>query len=192
MHIGPQRPLLILDLDETLVHGRDGPDPALPPADFSVLGYYIWQRPGLAAFLAAAGAWFDLAVWTASTLPYAQAVLERIMPADLPLAFVWSRTDCTWRLDRERGEFYWLKNLNKVKRRTGRRLERIVIIDDSPRKLNRHYGNLLRVRAFTGRADDTELIDLLPYLGWLGAAENMRVIDKREWRSWGGPGQHGD
>ena len=178
-----QRPLLILDLDETLIHARETPPGMEQSGHFAVFSYTVWERPALTTFLNTVSAWFDLAIWTASTLPYAQAIVERIIPPAVPLVFLWTRTECTWRLERERGGYYWLKNLNKVKRRVGYRLEQMLILDDSPRKLTRHYGNLLRVRPFTGQPADTELADILPYLDWLRTVDDMRTIDKRPWRS---------
>jgi carboxy-terminal domain RNA polymerase II polypeptide A small phosphatase len=103
MQLHPQRPLLILDLDETLVHARETAPADRPPCDFTVFSFPVWRRPHLAEFLLTAGAWFDLALWTAATPPYAQAIVERIIPAELPLRFVWTRAECTRRLERERG-----------------------------------------------------------------------------------------
>ena len=56
------------------------------------------------------------------------------------------------------------------------------MLDDSPEKLARHYGNHIRVRAFTGDAKDTELRDLLPFLNGLRSVENVRTVEKRHWR----------
>lgn len=43
------RPLLILDLDETLVHARTKPLPHAP--DLSIAPYVLYRRPGLEGFL---------------------------------------------------------------------------------------------------------------------------------------------
>ena len=40
--------LLILDLDETLIHGTS--EPIKRPADFEVFGYHIYLRPYLSTF----------------------------------------------------------------------------------------------------------------------------------------------
>ena len=68
-------------------------------------------------------------------------------------------------------------------KRLGYRLERVLMIDDTSRKLERHYGNHLRLRPFLGQDDDTELRDVLPFLNILRKAPNLRVIEKRNWRA---------
>jgi RNA polymerase II subunit A small phosphatase-like protein len=101
------------------------------------------------------------------------------------LKFVWSRDRCTQCLDSELLDYYWLKDLKKVKR-LGYPLERVLMIDDSSEKLQRQYGNHLRVRPFVGGTDDTELRDVLPFLETLRASENLRAVEKRFWRRGGG------
>ena len=53
--------LLILDLDETLIHATA--DRIRGDFAFQVYHYYIYLRPGLAEFLAQCAAHFTLAVW---------------------------------------------------------------------------------------------------------------------------------
>ena len=74
-----------------------------------------------------------------------------------------------------------MKDLRKV-RAAGYPLERTVAVDDSPAKHARNSGNLLRVSAWTGRPDDTELLDVAAYLRWLDTHENVRIVEKRGWR----------
>jgi RNA polymerase II subunit A small phosphatase-like protein len=57
------------------------------------------------------------------------------------------------------------------------------MIDDTPQKLERHYGNLIRVSPFEGDSSDNELRNLLPYLNWLRSFDNVRTIEKRWWRN---------
>jgi RNA polymerase II subunit A small phosphatase-like protein len=57
------------------------------------------------------------------------------------------------------------------------------MIDDSPEKLGRHYGNHLQLRPFEGNPDDRELLDVLPFLEWIKDQPNFRVIEKRNWRN---------
>lgn len=173
------RSLLILDLDETLVHASESP--LEHPHDFEVGPYVVYRRPGLDAFIRAMHAHFDLAVWTSSTRLYAEGVVPMIFPADIPLRFVWSRERCTRRFDSETHDFEWAKNLDKVERR-GFPLERVLIVDDTPKKLERHYGNLVRVRAFEGDPSDTELFGLIDYLPTLASVPNVRRVEKRFWR----------
>ena len=102
------------------------------------------------------------------------------------LRFVWARSRCTQRFDNETREYYFAKNLKKVMRK-GFDLARVLIIDDSPEKVRRHYGNHLRLRPFEGQKDDRELLDVLPFLDWLAGREHFREIEKRGWRNASGP-----
>jgi carboxy-terminal domain RNA polymerase II polypeptide A small phosphatase len=59
------------------------------------------------------------------------------------------------------------------------------MVDDSPEKHTRNYGNLVRVAPFTGDPADTELASLARYLRQLATQPNVRCIEKRGWRSGG-------
>jgi RNA polymerase II subunit A small phosphatase-like protein len=63
-------------------------------------------------------------VWSSSTAPYAEAVVSAAFPEDCRPLFVWGRNRCVRRFDPELQEQYFLKDLNKVKRR-GFNLDRI-------------------------------------------------------------------
>src|SRR5262249_54672810 len=152
------------DLDETLLHAT--PVPFAQPADFRVGDYFAYRRPFLADFLAAVSDWYDLAVWTSSSAGYAHCVVAQLFAGPDALRFVWARERCTPRYHPELLDYYWIKNLDKLKRK-GYRLDRVLVVDDSPEKLSRHYGNLVRVQPFEGDPDDVELRELLPFLDWL-------------------------
>lgn len=174
------RQLLILDLDETLVHASEGPIDQ--PFDFQAFSYYIRKRPYLDQFLEQASDWFDIAVWSSSGEDYAAVVVRHIFANPERLKFVWSCKRCTHHVDEETNVAYWRKDLKKVKR-LGYALERVLIIDDSQEKLVRNYGNLIPVTPFLGDPADTELPDLLPFLHWLCTVENVRTVEKRNWRT---------
>jgi TFIIF-interacting CTD phosphatase-like protein len=181
MKIHPQtaRPLLILDLDESLIFGtRDRLD---RPFDAVLEPYAIYHRPGVAGFLDRVSTVYALAVWTSATHDYARVVVESVFPKDLELAFVWSRERCTWRRVLETQEEYWLKNLLKV-RRLGFDLDRVLIVDDEPRKLERNYGNLVPIRPWIGDSGDQELSHLAGYLISIADRPNFRQFEKRSWR----------
>jgi TFIIF-interacting CTD phosphatase-like protein len=178
------RHLLILDLDETLIHAKEkGEIHELPPPDISIPTYHIWKRPFLNFFIEKITDWFEVAVWTSSSKSYAEAVIPHIFPDPDQLIFVWSRSKCTLHYDHEDEEYFWRKNLDKVKRPFRRSLEQILVIDDSPKKLDRHYGNLISVLPFEGSACDTELRDILPFLEWIRSVPNVRIIEKRHWHN---------
>lgn len=171
--------LLILDLDETLVYSVERPLDR--DCDLQVGPYFVYKRPFLTEFLAAVSEWFEVAVWSSASSPYVQAIVEQLFVEPTMLRFVWSRERCTQRLHAELRNYYWIKNLKKVKR-LGFPLERVLMIDDSVEKLEQQYGNHLRLRPFLGQIEDQELRDVLPFLGWLRGIDNLRSVEKRNWR----------
>jgi len=183
-----ERPLLILDLDETLVWATT--KRPVQPCDFRAFSYFVTKRPHLERFLESVFSWFEVAVWTSSGEDYAGVVVREVFGDPARLAFVWSAKRCTQRFDQRTAEYHVLKDLRKVKR-LGYSLERVLVIDDSPEKLGRHYGNHLRLRAFEGDPEDRELLDALPFLAWIRTQENFRRIEKRDWRQPVREGEHG-
>jgi len=61
------KPLLILDLDETLVHTAD--HDLQSPADFCLAGLHVYLRPFLTDFLMTVSQLFKLAVWSSANRP---------------------------------------------------------------------------------------------------------------------------
>jgi RNA polymerase II subunit A small phosphatase-like protein len=183
--------LLILDLDETLLHATA--ERIRDDFDFQVFQYYIYLRPGLAEFLAQCAAHFTLAVWSSANDDYVQAVVRQAFPAHIAPAFVWGRSRCTrFRLPEldEQGfdsldyatQNEFAKRLKKVVRR-GYALKRILIVDDTPEKVRQNYGNAIYIKPYLGSPDDRELASLADYLLTLQNAENVRGMEKRHWRS---------
>jgi Dullard-like phosphatase family protein len=174
------RPLLILDLDETLVWAADEQRPAV--FDFKAFRYFVTKRPHLDTFLDRVFEWFEVAVWTSSDDLYASQIVSEVFADGARLRFVWTRSKCTERFDEETREPYYLKNLKKLKRQ-GFDLRRVLILEDSPEKVHRHYGNLICVRPFEGQPNDQELLDILPFLDWLRNQPDIRRVEKRNWRT---------
>lgn len=125
---------------------------------------------------------FQLAVWSSSSPDYLHAVLAQAVPPEVRLVFVWSRERCVRRFDPELQEHYFVKDLRKVKR-IGFDLARVLIVDDTPKKLERNYGNAVYVKPFLGDSDDDELPWLAAYLRTMVTADDVRQIEKRGWRS---------
>lgn len=144
-------PLLILDLDETIIWSTEEQPPC--GFDFKALGYFVTRRPHLDTFLLAVRRCYDLAVWSSSGDSYANRMVKEVFGDSAGLRFVWARSRCTQRFGHETREYYFAKNLSKVKRR-GFDLARVLIIDDSPEKVRSHFGNHLRLRAFEGQPGD--------------------------------------
>ncbi len=155
--------------------------PLDPNFDFQADLYYVIKRPFLNEFIKSAFSWFDVAIWTAATDDYAQIMAQRLMPNPDSLKFIWTRKRCTSKHDYEIGDQYWIKDLKKV-RRLGYKLERILVVEDERRTMQRSYGNLILVRSFQGDKKDNELQLLIQYLDWIRHQDNVRKIEKRYWR----------
>ncbi|MCR9200547.1 MAG: HAD family hydrolase [Planctomycetaceae bacterium] len=180
MHAPQPLPLLILDLDETLIHAVAAP--LRRPHDFQVGPWFVYKRPGVDQFLTRMATDFQLAVWSSATPDYVDAIVARLFGAEPALQFQWSRDRCTDRYDPEYQCRYLVKDLNKTKR-AGFPLERTLMVDDTPSKLERNFGNAVYVLPFTGDPNDTELRQLGPFLLSLADCRNVRVVEKRGWRS---------
>lgn len=173
----PKRPLLVLDLDETLIsadlerRGLDG--------EVAFDEYFVTPRPGLEAFIARVRECWRVGVWTASTGAYAAPILEHFVGE--PLEFLWDRKRCTLRSDLDLREWVYLKDIKKLIR-AGYAKERILYVDDTPAKVARSYGNYVHIRPFKGDPNDVELDHLAPYLESLANERNFRTIEKRGWR----------
>lgn len=175
------RPLLILDIDETLIHGRE--EPLDRPCEFRAGQYHIYERPHLSQFLDVVSEQYDLACWSSATHDYLEIVVNTITNnLAEPLLFVWDRSRCTRRTDFTLQEEYFLKDLQKIKKK-GFDLERVLILEDEPRKVNRHFGNAIFVRPYLGALDDNELPKLASYLESIASISNFRDLEKRNWRS---------
>jgi TFIIF-interacting CTD phosphatase-like protein len=173
-------PLLILDLDETLIYGaeREG----ARPCDFCVGPFFVYKRPYLDEFMSGVGKHYRLAIWSSASSDYVVEIAHHILPPGVEWAFVWSRERCTAKRNLESFETEWVKDLKKAKR-AGYDLARILVVDDTRHKVARNYGNAIYIAPFEGDPADAELPMLLKYLESLVGCQNFRAVEKRGWRS---------
>jgi TFIIF-interacting CTD phosphatase-like protein len=174
------RTLLVLDLDETLIFASERP--LERESDFRVGAYYVYRRPHLDEFLKSCSQISQIAVWSSSGANYLAAVVETIFPAEISPAFIWGRERCVQPYDPERLEAYFAKELKKVKR-LGFCLDRVLIVENSPQKVERNYGNAIYVCPFYGDPNDSELQKLGGFLKSLATVPNVRCVEKRGWRT---------
>jgi TFIIF-interacting CTD phosphatase-like protein len=171
--------LLVLDLDETLLHSTETPPTNTNLPTYRVGAYYTRFRPGLQQFLLTVADLYRLAIWTAAGNIYADSALEALREhthLDPDFAFVFTSERCT-RQHADGLERAPLKDLKKVFRR-GYERSGVLMLDDRPDGLRRHRGNLLRVRPWTGDPEDREFERLLPTLERLSLAPNVREASK--------------
>lgn len=175
--------LLILDLDETLIHGAtqklDYEPACIAPWCF------LYIRPFVEDFMAFCKDHFKVAIWTTASPEHAEMALGQICESDYPFEFIWTSNRCTQARDKigmdDYGSgYHWVKDLKKVKR-LGFNLDQVLMIDDTPSMLERQYGNLVQIKRFKGDSEDQELPKLMRYLIELSGEKNIRNIDKLGW-----------
>ena len=184
------RHLLVLDLDETLIHASE--DPLHRVADHIVYGYHVYRRPHLDAFLASCFEHYSVGICSSASDEYVEAVAKLIVPDPGRLEFIWGRSKASFsRVRRDDDDYtffdpwnhrHYLKPLAKLKR-FGWTLDQMLIVDDTPEKCVRNYGNAIYPREYDGREDDDELLLLAHYLERLKDAANLRKLEKRHWRA---------
>ncbi len=180
MEIISKKPLLILDLDETLIFGTE--TELHRKADFRVGPFHIYKRPMLDPFLLSVTRVYKVAIWSSASDDYVHGIARHLLPLVETWEFVWSRARCIQRLNAEDFQYDYLKDLRKVKR-LGFDLDRTLIVDDTPRKVCRNYGNAIYISPFEGSTDDKELPLLDQFVHSLLTFPNFRKLEKRGWRN---------
>jgi TFIIF-interacting CTD phosphatase-like protein len=141
----------------------------------------VYYRPGLKEFISYALDNFHVAVWSSASRGYIKEIVNNIFPDEgKDLKFCWDDKRCTMSADFEQRVYYYVKDLRKV-RRTGYKKERILIVDDTPSKSERNYGNAIYIPQFRGNPNDRYLYMLIEYLNTLKDIDNVRTIEKRGW-----------
>ena len=183
-----KRMLLILDLDETLIHSSEEKIKGVNP-DFCVGHFFVYKRPHLDDFLKFCNKHFKLAVWSSATDNYVKEIVKNIFPTDIKLEFIWGRDRCTFKKPllmcdsrhiQLSDHYDYTKQIKKVKRR-GYDLNKVLIIEDTPSKVANCFGNAIYIEEFLGEPDD-DLKLLSGYLKWIKDVENVRKIEKRFWK----------
>lgn len=163
---------LVLDLDETLVHSSFKP---VPNADFvipveidnQVHQVYVLKRPGVDQFLKSMAEKFELVIFTASLAKYADPVLD-LLDKDKIVGARLFREACS----NHKGNY--VKDLGRL----GRDIRHVIIVDNSPASYLFHPENAVPIDSWFDDENDTELLDLIPFLEDMTKVDNvMTVLD---------------
>ena len=163
--------ILVLDLDETLVHCSFYPpeyyDLTVPiTIDAVQYDVYIQKRPFLDEFFSEIMPLFYVVIFTASLGPYANPIIDKIMP-QLPAPQRLFRESCTY------SNGMYVKDLEMF----NSPLNKIIIVDNNPCSFTRHPANGILSATWEGEKDDTELMDrILPILKRCVDAEDVRTV----------------
>ena len=182
---GGNKKLLILDLDETLVHSD---------LDFLLKDKKIYDtilyfdsegekniplpliiRPGLYEFLDFASKYFDLCVFTASDQDYADAIINYIEKDKKYFKLRLYRNNCIFI---EPG--LYIKDLRIFN--SCRNLKDIIILDNSLFSFANQLNNGILITSFFDDKDDTFLNNAKEYLEYIQNEEDIREINKESFR----------
>ena len=164
------RPLLILDLDETLLHSSVNPVSRPDAIITTVIGgtkciFYVLFRPYMREFLNHVAKYWEVCVFTASVCEYANRLLNFIDP---------TRRLIHHRLFRQHCKFYnglYIKDLFNI----GRPLSQTVIVDNTPHAYLFNPQNAVPITTWTNDKNDTELKKLIPILDELNKVSDVRT-----------------
>ena len=169
--VNASQKVLVLDLDETLVHCSFS-----PPEYYDVMisithdavqyDLYIQKRPFLDEFLKQIMPLFYVVIFTASLRSYANPVIDMILP-ELPPPQRLFRESCTYT------NGMYIKDLDMF----NMPLTKIIIVDNMPSAFGRHPENGILSATWKGARDDSELMDrILPILLRCVNASDVRNV----------------
>ncbi|CAH1286446.1 unnamed protein product [Diabrotica balteata] len=177
-----KRKILVLDLDETLVHShhngvvRQTVRPKMPP-DFVLdliierhpVQFFVHKRPHVNYFLDIVSQWYELVIFTASIEVYGTEVADRLDAGTGILSRRFYRQHCT----QEMGSF--TKDLSTV----SNDLSSIFIIDNSPGAYRAYPNNAIPIKSWFSDPTDIALLNLLPLLDALRFTSDVRSVLSR-------------
>eukprot|EP01064_Diplonema_japonicum_P018405 TRINITY_DN27093_c0_g1_i1.p1 TRINITY_DN27093_c0_g1~~TRINITY_DN27093_c0_g1_i1.p1 ORF type:complete len:266 (+),score=14.42 TRINITY_DN27093_c0_g1_i1:46-798(+) len=169
--------ILVLDLDETLVHASTTPQ---DPTHFDVLVptgrgqftvMYVCERPYLQYFLAHVSHWFTVTIFTAATKEYALPII-RELDREKIIKKRYYRTDCSY----SSGQY--VKDLSRLSGCREDLFSNYIIIDNLPASYKHNPHNAVPISDFraANHSSDKELLKLLPLLEALQAVKDVRPI----------------
>ena len=160
-----KRPVLVLDLDETLVHccnfdQGEAPFQQMITYPSKKSGQPVIAklniRPHAELFLEKASLFYEVVVFTASESDYAFAVCQLLDPSRKLIKKVFTRGDC---LKTKKG--FTVKDLRLV---SGIDTSRVVLVDNSVHCFAPQINNGIPIIPYYDEKDDIELLKLLDFL----------------------------
>ena len=158
---------LVIDLDETLVHSSFKP---ISNADFivpveidgTIHQVYVLKRPFVDEFLKKMGELYECVLFTASLAKYADPVTDLLDKWDVFRARLF-RESCVF----HRGNY--VKDLGRL----GRKIDHIIILDNSPASYFFHPENAVPCTSWFDDMDNKELLEMIPFFEELSSSDNI-------------------
>lgn len=171
--IFPGRKLLVLDLDETLVHStpmpQDGEYRLTIQSGDASMEIGVKFRPFVREFLQKASQIYEVVVFTSALADYANAVID-LLDGQRTVHHRFYRQHCT------------VVNggvCKDLKLFTGVDLKDILICDNLVTNFRLQLDNGVPVKTWTGDKDDKELIYLMDYLAKAATVEDVREANRQ-------------
>jgi len=176
-----KKKVLVLDLDETLIHSRHDSGGLLrpqvksdAPPDFVLkvvidrhpVKFFVHKRPHVDFFLNVVSQWYELVVFTASMEIYGSAVCDRLDKSRGILKRRYYRQHCKV----DTGSF--TKDLSTV----NSDLSSVIILDNSPGAYKGFPENAIPVKSWFADPFDTALLNVLPMLDAIRFCNDVRNI----------------
>lgn len=170
----PDRKLLVLDLDETLVHSVARPElgdyqltvQTSPVSSFQI---GVRLRPFVKDFLSKASQLFEIAIFTSAQSPYANTVIDFLDPAGTLIQHRLYRDHC------KVVDGLAVKDLQLFR---GVDLKDIIICDNLVGNFRMQLNNGVPIKTWTEDREDKELVLLLQYLMKIARVPDVRVVNQ--------------
>ena len=195
-----EKPLLILDLDEVVVHTITSQfssiktyknpnwitfEKANLTNNFKDTYYHFFVRNGFFEFYNKIKEHYQVGIWSSSAPDYVYNIVKNVFKNPEELSFIWSRNktvEVPLNKYQPTSDYQskYIKDLIKLRRR-GVSLKQTVVADDTPLKLERQYGNLIPIKPYKAESEDDVFYKLYEYLISLKNENNFRIIEKRFW-----------
>lgn len=151
---------LVLGLDDLLVHSEWTREH----------GWRTAKRPGLDYFLGYLSQYFEIVIFTSTYQAYAEKLVTKLDPY---------RATISYSLFREASRYKdgkVVKDLSALNRDLGH----VIMVDTTPDSWMLQPDNAIKLKPWTGNADDKGLVELIPFFEWLASQQvkDVRPIIK--------------
>ena len=153
--------MIILDLDETLIHSTS--KKLNEEEDFILEQYFVYKRPNLDWFLQEISKHFCIGIWSSADGIYVTNIAEKIIPNNLKLEIMWDKDWCDLTENKDDNSFFYEKRLEKLTN-LNLELESLLLVDDSLENYQINKNNAYKIKPFNGDKNDNELEFLYKYL----------------------------